>query len=60
MTVWEHLLYYSSRIVQILFQAGMSGDFGAFLWKGEFIAKAEPPYDDADEEYLRKQISPTE
>lgn len=54
LTVWEHLLYYPSGIVQILFRAVMSGDFEAFWWKGEFIVKAEPWYD-----VLRQGISET-
>lgn len=42
--VWEHLLYYSSRLVQILFQDVMSGNFEVFFLGKESVVQKLSPF----------------
>lgn len=42
--VWEHLLYYSSRLVQILFQDVTSGNFEVFFLGKESVVQKLSPF----------------
>lgn len=42
--VWEHLLYYSSRLVQILFQDVTSGNFEVFFHGNESVVQKLSPF----------------